>query len=75
MLVVDEDASTVKTLSDVLTARGYSVSEARAADLVERAMAVQPDIILLNAIASARRRRAAAPVRKGAGERVFLVYQ
>ena len=35
VLVVDEDATTVKTLSDVLTARGYSVSEARAADLVD----------------------------------------
>ena len=28
VLVVDEDASTVKTLTDVLTARGYSVTEA-----------------------------------------------
>ena len=35
VLVVDEDASTVRTLTDVLTARGYSVSEARADDLVD----------------------------------------
>jgi signal transduction histidine kinase/DNA-binding response OmpR family regulator len=54
VLVVDEDASTVKSLSDVLTARGYSVSEARGEDLVERALALQPDIILLNSVSSAR---------------------
>ena len=50
VLVVDEDASTVKTLSDVLTARGYSVVEATGDDLVARAVAVQPDIILLNSV-------------------------
>ena len=76
VLVVDEDATTVKTLSDVLTARGYSVSEARAADLVTRAMAVQPDIILLNAIASGRE-DAVRLLRfeKGLENVVFLVYQ
>ena len=33
VLVVDEDATTVKTLTDVLTSRGYSVMEARGDDL------------------------------------------
>ena len=33
VLVVDEDATTVHTLTDVLTARGYSVIEARGDDL------------------------------------------
>ena len=37
VLVVDEDSSTVKTLTDVLSTRGYSVVEARADDIVERA--------------------------------------
>jgi DNA-binding response OmpR family regulator len=76
VLVVDEDATTVKTLSDVLTARGYTVSEARAADLVTRAMAVQPDIILLNAVASGRE-DAVRLLRfeKGLENVLFLVYQ
>lgn len=53
VLVVDEDASTVKTLSDVLQARGYSVSETNGHDLKARAMALQPDIIMLSTAASA----------------------
>jgi signal transduction histidine kinase/DNA-binding response OmpR family regulator len=76
VLVVDEDASTVKTLTDVLTSRGYTVSEARADDLVSRAMAVQPDIILLNAVASGRE-DAVRLLRfeKGLENVLFLVYQ
>ena len=76
VLVVDEDASTVKTLTDVLTARGYTVTEARADDLVSRAVAVQPDIILLNAVSSARS-DAARLLRfeKGLENVLFLVYQ
>ncbi|HSC26974.1 MAG TPA: ATP-binding protein [Vicinamibacterales bacterium] len=76
VLVVDEDASTVKTLTDVLTARGYSVVEARGEDLVARAVAVRPDIILLNSVASARS-PAARMLRfeKGLENVLFLVYQ
>ncbi len=76
VLVVDEDASTVKTLTDVLTARGYSVVEARGEDLVARAVAVQPDIILLNSISSAQS-PAARMLRfeKGFENVLFLVYQ
>jgi CheY-like chemotaxis protein len=76
VLVVDEDASTVKTLTDVLTARGYSVMEASGADLVARAMAVQPDIIMLNSVTSARS-DAVQMLRfeKGMENVLFLVYQ
>ena len=55
VMVVDEDASTVRTLTDVLTSRGYSVVEARGDDLLERAVAMQPDIIMLNSVSSADR--------------------
>jgi signal transduction histidine kinase/CheY-like chemotaxis protein len=76
VLVVDDDATTVKTLADVLTARGYSVTEARGDDLLQKAVAVQPDIILLNAVSSAH----AEAVRllrfeKGMENVLFLVYQ
>ena len=48
VLVVDDDASAVKTLTEVLKARGYSVTEARGHDLFEKAKMLQPDIIMLS---------------------------
>jgi signal transduction histidine kinase/CheY-like chemotaxis protein/ligand-binding sensor domain-containing protein len=76
VMVVDEDASTIRTLTDVLTTRGYSVIEARSDDLLERAMASQPDIILLNSVSSARS-SAVQMLRfeKGMENVLFLVYQ
>ncbi len=76
VLVVDEDATTVRTLTDVLTTRGYSVMEARGDDLLARAMAVQPDIIMLNSVSSARS-DAVQMLRfeKGMENVLFLVYQ
>jgi len=75
VLVVDEDSSTVKTLTDVLATRGYSVLEARMDDVVERAMALQPDIILLNAVASGTNAVRMLRFEKGLENVLFLVYQ
>ncbi|MDP2055622.1 MAG: response regulator, partial [Acidobacteriota bacterium] len=50
VLVVDDDATAVKTLTEVLKARGYSVTEARGHDLFEKAKMLQPDIIMLSSI-------------------------
>src|SRR5690606_23753396 len=76
VLVVDDDATTGRTLTDVLTARGFSVAEARAEDLPARAADVKPDIILINSLAPAR----ADAVRmlrfeKGLEHVLFFVYQ
>lgn len=50
ILVVDEDLSTVKTLSEVLQAKGYSVVEViNAEELREKAMSVVPYMIVANA--------------------------
>lgn len=50
VLVVDEDLSTVTTLSKVLQAKGYSVVEAiNAEELREKAMSVEPYMIIVNA--------------------------
>ncbi len=50
VLVVDEDLSTVTTLSEVLQAKGYSVVEAiNAEELHEKAMSVEPYMIIVNA--------------------------
>ena len=76
VLVVDEDASAVKMLSDVLQARGYSVSEASGSELVATAVAIQPDIIMLNAILSDKQEVVQLlRFEKGLEHVLFLVYQ
>ena len=50
VLVVDQDASAVKSLSDVLSARGYKVMEANAENLLATASESMPDIIMLNSV-------------------------
>jgi CheY-like chemotaxis protein len=76
VLVVDEDVTTVRTLTDVLTARGYIVTEARGDDFIERAVALQPDIIMLNSVSSAQS-NAVQMLRfeRGMENVLFLVYQ
>jgi hypothetical protein len=66
----------VRTLTDVLTTRGYSVVEAHGDDLLERAKAVQPDIIMLNSVSKAQS-DAVQMLRfeKGMENVLFLVYQ
>ncbi len=76
VLVIDEDASAVKMLSDVLQARGYSVTEANGSQLVARAVATQPDIILLNVILSEKPEIVQLlRFEKGLENVLFLVYQ
>ena len=50
VLVVDEDVTTVKSLSEVLTARGYKVMEANPEKLLETASEIKPDIIMLKSL-------------------------
>ncbi|MBA3271161.1 MAG: response regulator, partial [Acidobacteria bacterium] len=47
VLVVDDDQSTVRTLTDVLRAKGYRVGDAKLDDLLAQARALKPDIIML----------------------------
>jgi DNA-binding response OmpR family regulator/anti-sigma regulatory factor (Ser/Thr protein kinase) len=76
VLVIDEDASAVKLLSDVLQARGYSVAEASGSELVAKAVAIQPDIIMLNAILSEKQEVVQLMrFEKGLENVLFVVYQ
>ena len=75
VLIVDDDASTVKTLTDVLKVRGYSVSEARDADLFEKAKSLQPDIIMLNSVSPRPDVVQMLRFEKGLENVLFLVYQ
>jgi len=53
VLVVDEDASVVKSVSDVLQAKGYSVVEAsNGQECIEKALSVKPDMIIVNSVVS-----------------------
>jgi signal transduction histidine kinase/DNA-binding response OmpR family regulator len=55
VLVVDENVSAVKTLADVLKAKGYSVVEAfNGRDVWEKAISAKPDMIIANAEFSER---------------------
>jgi len=76
VLVIDEDASAVKMLSDVLQARGYSVTEASGPELAAKAVAIQPDIIMLSAILSEKQEIVQLlRFEKGLENVLFLVYQ
>jgi DNA-binding response OmpR family regulator len=50
VLVVDDDASVVKTLSKVLQEKGYWVAESDGKELLNKALSTQPDIIILNSL-------------------------
>ncbi|HEY9619579.1 MAG TPA: PAS domain S-box protein [Crinalium sp.] len=53
VLVVDQNASTLKTLSDVLQAQGYSVLEASdPQECVHKALNAKPDMIIIDSILS-----------------------
>jgi len=76
VLVVDDDSSALRMLSEVLKARGYSVTEANGADIAAKAAAVQPDIILVSAVLSQRPEIVRLlHFEKGLEHVLFLVYQ
>jgi PAS domain S-box-containing protein len=51
VLVVDEDAATVRTLSDALAAQGYEVTRAYSGpDGIARAVADHPDLVLVRSL-------------------------
>ncbi|WP_276390961.1 response regulator [Eudoraea chungangensis] len=76
VLVVDDDVSAVKTLTDVLTARGYKVMEANPDNLIETATAQKPDIIMLNSVLNGDEKTIKElKFQKGMENVMFFVYQ
>jgi DNA-binding response OmpR family regulator len=75
VMVVDEDASTVRTLTDVLQARGYHVVESNGTELVSKAVLSKPDIIILNSLLSSDESVRALRFEKGMENVLFLIYQ
>ena len=75
-MVVDENTTTVKTLSDVLQARGYQVVESNGSEMLEKAKSILPDVIILRS-ANGEQQDMVKSLRfeKGMEHVVFLVYQ
>jgi CheY-like chemotaxis protein len=75
-MVVDEDSTAIRSLTDVLEAKGYSVVESNGNELVENAIAAQPDIIILNSVYSGKQEMVQAlRFEKGLENVLFLMYQ
>jgi GAF domain-containing protein/CheY-like chemotaxis protein len=76
VLVVDEDGTAVRSLIDVLQAKGYQVVESDGKELVEKAIAAQPDIIILNSVHSDKQAIVQSlRFEKGLENVLFLIYQ
>jgi signal transduction histidine kinase/CheY-like chemotaxis protein len=76
VLVVDEDASAVKTLSEVLNARGYKVLESGPKDLITTATESKPDIIMLNSVYNGDQKLIKdLKLQKGMENTMFFIYE
>ncbi len=77
VLIVDEDASTVRTLANALQAHGYSVVEAsNDRELLERAVTLRPDMIIVNEVFSGHQDvMQALRFEKGLENVVILLYR
>ena len=76
VLVVDEDMSAIKTLSDVLSARGYKVLEANSSNLIETATSNKPDIIMLNSVYNGDQKVVKdLKLQKGMENVMFFIYE
>jgi len=75
VMVVDEDVSTIRTLTDVLQTRGYEVMESNGSELVSRAVLSKPDIIVLSSLLSNDEAVRALRFEKGMENVLFLIYQ
>jgi signal transduction histidine kinase/DNA-binding response OmpR family regulator len=75
VMVVDEDASTIRILADVLETRGYHVVESNGAELVSKAISSKPDIIILSSLLSSKDVVRSLRFEKGLENVLFLIYQ
>ncbi|MGZ3852787.1 MAG: GAF domain-containing protein [Flavisolibacter sp.] len=76
VIVVDEDSGTVNTLTEVLKTKGYAVTESNGTELFEKAVATQPDIIIMNSVVSDNHDVVQAlRFEKGLENVLFLLYQ
>jgi DNA-binding response OmpR family regulator len=72
---VDEEGTTVRSLTDVLQAKGYHVVESDGKELVQKAILAQPDIIILNSRKDSQEIVQSLRFEKGLENVLFLIYQ
>ena len=76
VMVVDVDSDAVRSLSEVLQAKGYQVVESDGKELAEKFVASQPDIVIINSLLSEKPEIVQSlRFEKGMENVVFLVYQ
>ncbi len=76
VMVVDEDAVATHALKEVLQAKGYHVVESNENQLMEKAIANQPDIIILNSVYSGKEEIVQSlRFEKGLENVSFFIYQ
>ncbi|HEY1872158.1 MAG TPA: hypothetical protein VGG71_13945, partial [Chitinophagaceae bacterium] len=75
VLVVDEDGTAVRSLTDVLQTKGYNVVESNGKELVQKAISTQPDIIILNSLSDQHEIVQSLRFEKGLENVLFLIYQ
>jgi GAF domain-containing protein/CheY-like chemotaxis protein len=76
VLVVDEDSEAVRSLTDVLQTKGYQVVESNGKELAQKAIATQPDIIILNSMFSGKQEIVQTlRFEKGLENVLFFIYQ
>jgi signal transduction histidine kinase/DNA-binding response OmpR family regulator/ligand-binding sensor domain-containing protein len=76
VMIVDEDAATVRSLTEVLVAKGYQVVEGGGEGLIERAKEMQPDIIMFSSAPSGKNEMVKTlRFEKGMENVLFFIYQ
>jgi DNA-binding response OmpR family regulator len=76
VMIVDQDAAAVNTLMEVLSTKGYDVMESTEKELMEKAMANLPDIIIINSLLSGKQDIVKTlRFEKGLENVLFVVYQ
>ena len=76
VMVVDEDAAAVRSLTEVLQTKGYQVVESDGKELAAEAIATKPDIIILNSVYSGKQEIVKTlRFEKGLENVLFFIYQ
>jgi len=76
VMVVDEDSEAVRSLTDVLQTKGYTVVESDGKELVKNAIDTKPDIIILNSVLSGNQEIVKTlRFEKGLENVLFFIYQ
>ena len=76
VMIVDEDSGAVSTLTDVLKNKGYEVMESNENELLEKAVANLPDIIIISSVLSGKQDIVKTlRFEKGLENVLFVVYQ